>query len=165
MAIGFSWVIINLEKVWLTAIGLCLLGASVIQNTLQINYILSTVSSIGHSYSFWAELTFPIGESISWGLLQVIASIIGTGITLLVNVWIGKYGGYSIFAILGFFLLIGVLSSICIAENLKQSHQNLRVSVYSFGSIILLPEEDLKVCNFFQIFWLAFLFADLIIVK
>ena len=103
---------------------------------------------IGHWYSFWAEVTFPIGQSISAGMLQVIASIVGTVITLAVNFGIEQYGGYSTFIILGASWVIGILSAIFTTEKLNKSHQQLRMSVSSLGSVILLPVKDNKVSIF-----------------
>ena len=130
-SIGFCAAVIDLQHVWLTWIGLAIMG-------------ISWISMLGHAYSFWAELTFPIGESISCGFMQAVSSVYGSIMTVLVNVGISKYGGYATFVILGANTTIGFLASIFIKEILKKTGHQHQISMSYLGSIAVVPIEDPK---------------------
>ena len=131
LSIGFIAAVINLGHVGLTWIGLAIMGIAVI-------------SMLGHAYSFCAEITFPIGESISCGFMQAISSIYGSIITVVVNVWISKFGGYSVFVVLGANTFVGFLFTLFVKEELKKLGQQHRVSMSYLGSIAIVPIDQDK---------------------
>lgn len=127
-ALVYIGLIIHLKNLALTSIGLAVLGGSV-------------VSIIGVGYSFCSEVTFPIGEAVSCGFLQVMASLVSTGITLILNICIKKYGGIAAIYILGVSCTIGTIISFFVKEQLNKSKVRRELSSASF-SIALVPKAE-----------------------
>ena len=120
LSIIFLILVIDLHNIVLTWISLGCLGSSV-------------VPIIGVGYSFCAEITFPVGESTSWGTMQIVSSIASTLITLLFNMILQKFGGAPALLTLGASAIIGWLISVFIVEKLNKTNVKFMRSGYSFS--------------------------------
>lgn len=118
--------IIDRNKVWLTAIALGLLG-------------LSVVPCIGVGFSFCAEIAYPIGEAMSCGTMQVVSSIISTLLTLVFNFLLGKFNGFTALTFLGGVAVVGSIISLFVREMLNKTNMRYKFSCSSF-SLALVPE-------------------------
>ena len=87
---------------------------------------------IGVSYSFWAELTYPINEALSWGLLQLFGSVVATIFTFIASFLIQKGKPYYAFYTLIGLSIIGTICKCSVREILKKKRAGIRGTGFSF---------------------------------
>jgi hypothetical protein len=127
-AVAFLLLVLDSHKVWLSTIAIAFLGFSIIP-------------IIGNSFSFCAEIAYPIDEGISCAIINILCSVVATAFTYLFNYILDVLGGFTALGGVGGLVVIGTIASLFIKEELNKTHLKLSVSSSSFGTA-LVPEQE-----------------------
>ena len=119
------------------------LGSVILTSALLFCLGLSQLPIIGVSYSFCAELTYPVNEAMSCGMLQLFGSIFATALTFTVGVLLDSGNKYfAVFLMCGF-VVVGAFFQLFVREILRRKRAGLKSSSFSFnlGNQSYLNEE------------------------
>ena len=107
-ATGALTLVINLQNIFLTSIGLFFFG-------------IGLVPIIGVGNSFWAEIIYPIGEATGCGFMLVSGSILSIPYALITNYTVQNWSKWWSMILFGSGWLLSVFISLFIKEELKKT--------------------------------------------
>ncbi|CAI2366797.1 unnamed protein product [Moneuplotes crassus] len=88
---------------------------------------------IGVAYSFCSQLTYPVNEALSCGMLQLFGSIFATILTFVVGLLLDKGLRYpAVFLMIGF-VVVGTFFQFFVREILRRKRAGLKSSSFSFN--------------------------------
>ncbi|CAI2366233.1 unnamed protein product [Moneuplotes crassus] len=94
---------------------------------------VAQLPSIGVAYSFCCELTYPVNEALSCGILMLFGSIFASGLTFAVGNLLDIGHKYpAVFLMLGF-VVLGTIAQFFVREILRRKRAGLKSGSFSFS--------------------------------
>ena len=124
--------IISLKSMVITSIGLAFLG-------------ISQLPIIGVSYSFTSEVTYPVNEALSCGVLQLFGSIVASIFTFIVGILLGEGKKYLALYLMIGSVTIGFFFQFFVRERLRRTKAGLASRSFSLNmgnTSNIVPEQD-----------------------
>lgn len=88
---------------------------------------------IGVAYSFCAEITYPVNEAMSCGMLQLFGSVVAAALTFAVGYLLENEMRYpAVFLMIGF-VVFGAIVQLFVREILRRKRAGLKSSSFSFN--------------------------------
>jgi len=108
-------------------------GSTLLTAILLFFLGLAQLPIIGVSYSFCAELTYPINEALSCGMLQLAGSIFATILTFTVGILLDNGYKYPAVLLMWGSVTIGAFLQLFVREILRRKRAGLKSSSFSFN--------------------------------